>query len=98
VTPYEVGLPGHVQRAADGSWEDDPLINGRALRLRAPEGPGPVRLLGLLARRRPSNVLTHAREVLPSLPLYGVMGGLHLSGVTGEDHPGHGRRAECASA
>jgi len=28
------------------------------------------------------NVLTHAREVFPSAPLYGAMGGLHLSGVT----------------
>jgi 7,8-dihydropterin-6-yl-methyl-4-(beta-D-ribofuranosyl)aminobenzene 5'-phosphate synthase len=28
------------------------------------------------------NVLTHAREVFPSVPLYGVMGGFHLAGVT----------------
>jgi hypothetical protein len=28
------------------------------------------------------NVLTHARSVFPSVPLYGVMGGLHLSGAT----------------
>jgi 7,8-dihydropterin-6-yl-methyl-4-(beta-D-ribofuranosyl)aminobenzene 5'-phosphate synthase len=28
------------------------------------------------------NVLTHARETSPSAPLYGVMGGLHLSGST----------------
>jgi 7,8-dihydropterin-6-yl-methyl-4-(beta-D-ribofuranosyl)aminobenzene 5'-phosphate synthase len=28
------------------------------------------------------NVLTHARSLFPSVPLYGVMGGLHLSGAT----------------
>ena len=28
------------------------------------------------------NVLTHTREVFPSVPLYGAMGGLHLSGST----------------
>ena len=28
------------------------------------------------------NVLTHARAVFPSVPLYGVMGGLHLAGAT----------------
>lgn len=28
------------------------------------------------------NVLTHARSFFPSVPLYGVMGGLHLAGAT----------------
>src|SRR5204862_464901 len=28
------------------------------------------------------NVLTHARDVFPAAPLYGVMGGFHLAGVT----------------
>ena len=28
------------------------------------------------------NVLTHARSVFPSVELYGVIGGLHLSGAT----------------
>jgi 7,8-dihydropterin-6-yl-methyl-4-(beta-D-ribofuranosyl)aminobenzene 5'-phosphate synthase len=27
------------------------------------------------------NVLTHARSCFPSIPLYGAMGGLHLSGI-----------------
>jgi 7,8-dihydropterin-6-yl-methyl-4-(beta-D-ribofuranosyl)aminobenzene 5'-phosphate synthase len=27
-------------------------------------------------------VLTHARAVFPSIPLYGVVGGLHLAGAT----------------
>jgi len=28
------------------------------------------------------NVLNHARSSFPDVPLYGVMGGLHLSGIT----------------
>lgn len=28
------------------------------------------------------NVLTHARSLFPSIPLYGVIGGLHLAGAT----------------
>ncbi len=27
------------------------------------------------------NVLTHARSAFPAVPLYGAMGGLHLSGI-----------------
>jgi 7,8-dihydropterin-6-yl-methyl-4-(beta-D-ribofuranosyl)aminobenzene 5'-phosphate synthase len=81
VTPYEVGLPGHVRRAAGGAWEPDPLImDERFVAVH-------VRDKGLLVFSACShagivNVLTHAREVFPSIPLYGAMGGLHLSGST----------------
>jgi 7,8-dihydropterin-6-yl-methyl-4-(beta-D-ribofuranosyl)aminobenzene 5'-phosphate synthase len=78
VTPYEVGLPGHVRRAEDGSWQPDPLImDERFVAVR-------VRDKGQLVFSACShagivNVLTHARETLPG-PLHGAMGGLHLSG------------------
>jgi 7,8-dihydropterin-6-yl-methyl-4-(beta-D-ribofuranosyl)aminobenzene 5'-phosphate synthase len=80
VTPYEVGLPGHVRRAEDGSWQPDPLImDERFVAVR-------VRDKGQLVFSACShagivNVLTHARETLPG-PLHGAMGGLHLSGPT----------------
>jgi len=81
VTPYEVGLPGHVRRATDGrSWDADPLImDERFVSVR-------VRDKGMFVFSACShsgivNVLTHARDVSPA-PLYGAMGGLHLSGVT----------------
>jgi 7,8-dihydropterin-6-yl-methyl-4-(beta-D-ribofuranosyl)aminobenzene 5'-phosphate synthase len=81
VTPYEVGLPGHVRRTAAGGWEPDPLIMDErfvAVHLRDK---------GLLVFSACShagivNVLTHARDAFPSIPLYGAMGGLHLSGPT----------------
>lgn len=81
VTPYEEGLPGHVRRSADGqSWDPDPLImDERFVSVR-------VKDKGLFVFSSCShsgivNVLTHARDVSP-VPLYGAMGGLHLSGVT----------------
>jgi 7,8-dihydropterin-6-yl-methyl-4-(beta-D-ribofuranosyl)aminobenzene 5'-phosphate synthase len=80
VTPYEVGLPGHMRHGADGkSWEPDPLIiDERFIAVR-------VKDKGLFVFSGCShagivNVLTHAREVFAS-PLYGVMGGFHLSGT-----------------
>jgi 7,8-dihydropterin-6-yl-methyl-4-(beta-D-ribofuranosyl)aminobenzene 5'-phosphate synthase len=81
VTSYEVGLPGHVQRAADGSWEDDPLIMDERFVSVHLKGRGQF-VFSACSHAGVVNVLTHAREVFPSLPLYGVMGGLHLSGVT----------------
>ena len=44
------------------------------------------------------NVLTHAREVFPSVPLQGAMGRAAPVGVDGEDHPGDGRRPEALRA
>jgi 7,8-dihydropterin-6-yl-methyl-4-(beta-D-ribofuranosyl)aminobenzene 5'-phosphate synthase len=81
VTTYEVGLPGHVRRSADGgSWDADPLIiDERFVSVQ-------VRDKGMFVFSSCShagivNVLTHARDASPA-PLYGAMGGLHLSGVT----------------
>ena len=81
-TSYEVGLPGHMRRAADGrSWEPDPLLmDERFVSVR-------VKDLGQFVFTSCShagviNVLNHARECFPKVPLYGVMGGFHLSGVT----------------
>jgi 7,8-dihydropterin-6-yl-methyl-4-(beta-D-ribofuranosyl)aminobenzene 5'-phosphate synthase len=82
VTTYEAGFPGHVRRSADGrSWEPDPLIlDERFVSVN-------VRDKGLFIFSACShaglvNVLTHAASLFPSVPLYGVMGGLHLSGPT----------------
>jgi 7,8-dihydropterin-6-yl-methyl-4-(beta-D-ribofuranosyl)aminobenzene 5'-phosphate synthase len=79
VTPYEVGLPGHVRRSGEG-WEPDPLImDERFLAVR-------VRERGLVVFSSCShagivNVLTRAVEQADA-PIYGVMGGFHLSGNT----------------
>lgn len=81
VTSYEVGLPGHLRRAADGSWEPDPLIMDERFVSVHVKDKGQF-VFSACSHAGIVNVLTHAREVSPSVPLYGAMGGLHLSGVT----------------
>ena len=79
VTPYERGFPGHLRRSEDDvNWEPDPLImDERFLAVH-------VRDKGLVVFTACShagvvNVLRHARGSFPSLPLYAVAGGFHLS-------------------
>lgn len=81
-TAYEVGLPGHMRRAADGkSWEPDPLlIDERFVAVRVKDKGQFV--FSACSHAGLINVLAHARELLPDVPLYGVMGGMHLSGIT----------------
>lgn len=82
VTKYEVGLPGHVRRAADGtSWEPDPLILDERFVAVHVKDRG-VFVLSACSHAGIVNVLTHAHATFPSAPIYGAMGGLHLSGVT----------------
>ncbi|HTO11951.1 MAG TPA: MBL fold metallo-hydrolase [Candidatus Binatia bacterium] len=82
VTPYETGLPGHVRRAADGrTWEPDPLImDERSVSVHL-KGRGQL-VFSACSHAGIVNVLTHARATFPSVPLWGAMGGLHLSGST----------------
>ena len=81
-TPYEVGLPGHMRRGADGvSWEPDPLLMDERFVAVRVKGKGQF-VFTACSHAGVINVLRHAREVFPQVPLYGVMGGLHLSGVT----------------
>jgi len=81
-TAYEAGLPGHVRRGADGrTWEPDPLImDERFVSVRVKD-KGQV-VFSACSHAGVINVLTHARDVFPTTPLFGVMGGFHLSGVT----------------
>jgi 7,8-dihydropterin-6-yl-methyl-4-(beta-D-ribofuranosyl)aminobenzene 5'-phosphate synthase len=81
-TPYEHGLASQVRRTGpQAAWDDDPLIvDERFLAVH-------VSGLGLLVFTACShagviNVLTEARRLWPDIPLYGVLGGLHLSGST----------------
>ena len=82
VTPYETGLPGHVRRAADGrTWEPDPLIMDERFVAVQVRDRGQF-VFSACSHAGIVNVLTHAREVFPAVPLHGAMGGLHLAGVT----------------
>jgi 7,8-dihydropterin-6-yl-methyl-4-(beta-D-ribofuranosyl)aminobenzene 5'-phosphate synthase len=82
ITTYEVGFPGHVRKSADGqSWEPDPLILDERFVSVNLKGKGQF-VFSACSHAGLVNVLTHAASVFPSVPLYGVMGGLHLSGAT----------------
>src|SRR5262249_23520675 len=81
VTPYETGLPGHVPRTPDGRWEPDPLImDERSVSVHL-EGRGQL-VFSACSHAGIVNVLTHARATFPAVPLWGALGGLHLSGST----------------
>ena len=82
LTKYEAGLPGHVRRSADGtSWEPDPLIMDERFISVHVRDKGQF-VFSACSHAGLINVLNHARKTFPDVPLYGVMGGLHLSGVT----------------
>jgi 7,8-dihydropterin-6-yl-methyl-4-(beta-D-ribofuranosyl)aminobenzene 5'-phosphate synthase len=82
VTPYETGFPGHVRRSVDGQlWEPDPLIIDERFISVHVKNKGQV-VFSACSHAGLVNVLMHARSVFPSVPLYGVLGGMHLSGTT----------------
>lgn len=82
VTSYETGMPGHVRRSADGiGWEPDPLIMDERFLAVHVKDKGLV-VFSACSHAGVVNVLKHARSVFPDVPLYGLVGGLHLSGST----------------
>lgn len=82
VTRYETGFPGHVRRAGPHQdWEPDPLIIDERFICVQVKDKGQF-VFSACSHAGLINVLTHARSLFPSAPLYGVMGGLHLSGAT----------------
>jgi 7,8-dihydropterin-6-yl-methyl-4-(beta-D-ribofuranosyl)aminobenzene 5'-phosphate synthase len=81
VTSYEAGVPNHLTRSLDGtSWEPDPLIMDERFVSVNIKGKGQF-VFSACSHAGLINVLTHARSVFPLVPLYGAMGGLHLSGI-----------------
>jgi 7,8-dihydropterin-6-yl-methyl-4-(beta-D-ribofuranosyl)aminobenzene 5'-phosphate synthase len=81
VTSYEAGVPNHLSRSADDtSWEPDPLILDERFVSVNVKGKGQF-VFSACSHAGLINVLTHARSLFPSAPLYGAMGGLHLSGI-----------------
>jgi 7,8-dihydropterin-6-yl-methyl-4-(beta-D-ribofuranosyl)aminobenzene 5'-phosphate synthase len=81
VTRYERGYPGQVRLSVDGTtWEpDEALIDERFLAVNV-AGKGLV-VFSACSHAGIVNVLTHARESFPGVPLHAAMGGLHLSGA-----------------
>ena len=81
VTPFEVGLPNQHRRSLDGqSWEPDPLTMDERFLAVHVSGKGVVVFTGC-SHAGVINVLLAAQAKFPGVPLYAVMGGLHLSGA-----------------
>jgi 7,8-dihydropterin-6-yl-methyl-4-(beta-D-ribofuranosyl)aminobenzene 5'-phosphate synthase len=80
VTSYEKGFLGHKRRSEDGqSWEDDPLIMDERFLAAHVKGKGVI-VFTACSHAGVVNVLKHAKSSFPSLPLYAITGGFHLSG------------------
>ncbi len=81
LTPYETGLPGQHRRTRDGQgWEPDELLMDERFIAINVRDKGLV-VLTACSHAGVINVLTEARAKFPHVPLYAVMGGLHLSGT-----------------
>lgn len=78
VTPYEKGLPPHVKDVGKG-WEPDPWIMDERYAAVHVKDKGIV-VFTACSHAGVINVLKDAREVFDPVPLYGIMGGFHLSG------------------
>lgn len=80
VNAYEQGFPNQVRRTEDGTgWEPDPLVRDERFLAVHVRDKGLV-VFSACSHAGVINVLTQARKVFPDLPLFVVMGGLHLSG------------------
>jgi len=87
VTPFERGLPGQVRKTEDGSsWEPDELLMDERWLAVNVKGKGLV-VLSACSHAGIINVLKHAGANFADVPLYAVVGGLHLSGVNEEIIP-----------
>jgi 7,8-dihydropterin-6-yl-methyl-4-(beta-D-ribofuranosyl)aminobenzene 5'-phosphate synthase len=81
VTSFETGMQGHLRRTQDGAgWEPDPLIMDERFVAVAVKDKGLV-VFTACSHAGVVNVLTHARDEFPTLPLHGVLGGFHLAGA-----------------
>ena len=81
VTPFERGLSTHFRRSDDGEeWIPDPLIVDERCLLVHVAGKGIV-VFTACSHAGIINVLERAREIVPGVPLYAIVGGLHLVGA-----------------
>jgi 7,8-dihydropterin-6-yl-methyl-4-(beta-D-ribofuranosyl)aminobenzene 5'-phosphate synthase len=80
VTSFERGLPGQYRRTLDGQgWELDELImDERFVAVNVAEKG--IIVFTACSHAGVVNVLHHARTCFQGIPLYAVVGGLHLSG------------------
>jgi 7,8-dihydropterin-6-yl-methyl-4-(beta-D-ribofuranosyl)aminobenzene 5'-phosphate synthase len=83
VTSYEKGLPPQVKRGRGGAWEPDPLVMDERFLAVHVRGRGIV-VFSSCSHAGIVNVVTRAAAVFDTVPIHGVIGGLHLSGAANE--------------
>jgi 7,8-dihydropterin-6-yl-methyl-4-(beta-D-ribofuranosyl)aminobenzene 5'-phosphate synthase len=81
VTAFERGFPGQHRQKADGSWEKDEVMPDERYVSVHVAGKGQV-VFTACSHAGLINVLHAAQARFPEVPLYGVMGGFHLAGIT----------------
>ncbi|HEX3037197.1 MAG TPA: MBL fold metallo-hydrolase [Thermodesulfobacteriota bacterium] len=74
---FERGLKNHLRKSADVQWEADPLIMDERFMAAHVKGKGIVIFTGC-SHAGVLNICSHAQEVFPDIPLYALVGGLHL--------------------
>ncbi|KAG8161967.1 hypothetical protein KVR01_007732 [Diaporthe batatas] len=83
LTPYEVGIRGGMRfNETDGQWTSDETIADERMVMCNLKGKGLVVFSGC-SHAGVINVSKHAVELGQGIPLYGVVGGFHLS----DNHP-----------
>jgi 7,8-dihydropterin-6-yl-methyl-4-(beta-D-ribofuranosyl)aminobenzene 5'-phosphate synthase len=80
-TPFERGFPGQQRQKPDGTWEPDEIMPDERFVAVNVAGKG-LMVFTACSHAGLVNVLLHARGRFPDVPLYGVVGGFHLSGAT----------------
>lgn len=84
VSSFEKGRPDHLcRRSAAQPWEPDPLILDERYVAVHVQGKGLI-VFSSCSHAGIVNVLLDARAMFPDVPLYGVLGGLHLAGAAME--------------
>lgn len=84
VTEYEQGLPRQVRYDDEQGWLPDPLVLDERYVAVHVKNHGVV-VFSACSHAGIVNVLTDAAALFDPLPLYGAMGGLHLSGAAQEE-------------
>ena len=74
---FERGFQTHYRQAADGQWESDPWIMDARFLAAHVQGKGIAIFTGC-SHAGVVNICHHAQEVFPGVPLYALVGGLHL--------------------
>jgi 7,8-dihydropterin-6-yl-methyl-4-(beta-D-ribofuranosyl)aminobenzene 5'-phosphate synthase len=81
VTAFERGLPEHYRKTRDGAgWEPDQLVMDERFLAIHVAGKGIV-VFSACSHAGVVNVMKHAKACFGDVPLYAVMGGLHLVGM-----------------